>query len=379
MDSSILIVGAGTFGTSTAYHLAQTHKDPSKVTIIDSAPSPPSPAAAIDVNRVIRTDYPNPLYCDLACEAIHSWFWSIELGPYFHKVGWLMLDEQGSTLSDRILETFLKRGSTQAERVELEKLAERWNMLKDTSTRGFSKAYFNPEAGWCDAASATKRFLETAEKKGVRRVTGNVVDIILAERDGRVEGAKTKDGRVFKAEKIVLATGAWTSSLLSPVEDLLDIAEEDRIERQVQATGIAAAYYKVTSDEVTQLTDSRLPVIVYGGQGEVIPPSQANRLLKYSISQRTFVNTVTTASGRKVTAPPADRDQYKVPEAVRREAEEIITSKVLPSFTKGKTPEYWRICWDAQTPSEDWLMCKHPHQKLSNLYLAVGGSFHAYK
>jgi sarcosine oxidase/L-pipecolate oxidase len=206
-----------------------------------------------------------------------------------------------------------------------------------------------------------------------------VVDIILAERDGRVEGAKTKDGRVFKAEKIVLATGAWTSSLLSPVEDLLDIAEEDRIERQVQATGIAAAYYKVTSDEVTQLTDSRLPVIVYGGQGEVIPPSQANRLLKYSISQRTFVNTVTTASGRKVTAPPADRDQYKVPEAVRREAEEIITSKVLPSFTKGKTPEYWRICWDAQTPSEDWLMCKHPHQKLSNLYLAVGGSFHAYK
>ncbi|KJX96787.1 sarcosine oxidase like protein [Zymoseptoria brevis] len=379
MDSSILIIGAGTFGTSTAYHLAQTHKNPSKITILDSAPSPSNPAAAIDVNRIIRTDYPNSLYCDLACEAIHSWFWSIELGPCFHKVGWLMLDEKGSTLSDRILATFAKRGSTQAERVELERLAERWEVLKDTNMDGFRSAYFNPEAGWCDAASATSRFLETAEKKGVRRVTGKVAEFLLDQKNGRVEGVKTEDGRVLKAEKVILATGAWTSSLLSPVEDILGIPEEDRIERQVQATGIAAAYYRVSSEEVTQLTDSKLPCMVYGGQGEVIPPSQSNQLLKYSNSQRTFVNTVITSSGRKITMPPANQSQYEVPEAIKRETEEIITSKVLPSFAKGKKADYWRICWDAQTPSEDWLMCKHPHQKLSNLYLAVGGSFHAYK
>jgi sarcosine oxidase/L-pipecolate oxidase len=122
-----------------------------------------------------------------------------------------------------------------------------------------------------------------------------------------------------------------------------------------------------------------MPVVVYGGQGEVIPPSQANKLLKYSNSKRTFINTVTTPSGRKITMPPANQSQFEVPEAVKRETEEIITSKVLPSFAKDKTPAYWRICWDAQTPSEDWLMCKHPHEKLSNLYLAVGGSFHAYK
>lgn len=79
-EPTVLIIGAGTFGTSTAFHLANTYKDASRVTVVDRSTSPPKPAASIDVNRIIRTDYPSKLYCDLANEAIHSWFWSLELG-----------------------------------------------------------------------------------------------------------------------------------------------------------------------------------------------------------------------------------------------------------------------------------------------------------
>lgn len=64
-ESTVLIVGAGTFGTSTAYHLAQRYRDPSKVTVVDRDGSPPKPAAAIDINRVIRTDYAKPMYGNL--------------------------------------------------------------------------------------------------------------------------------------------------------------------------------------------------------------------------------------------------------------------------------------------------------------------------
>lgn len=81
-EPTILIIGAGTFGTSTAFHLASTYKDPSRVTVLDRSPSPPKPAASIDANRIIRTDYPSQLYCDLACEAVHYWFWQLELGAY---------------------------------------------------------------------------------------------------------------------------------------------------------------------------------------------------------------------------------------------------------------------------------------------------------
>lgn len=300
---------------------------------------------------------------------------------HFHKVGWLMLDEDGSTLSERILETFRERGSTQAERLDLKDLDQRWPILKGTETAGFKSSYFNPDAGWVDAASATASMMSAAEKKGVKRVTGRVVELLLDARNGKVNGVRLDDGKHLTADKIVLSAGAWTSLLLSPLEDALDIPSQDRIERQIQATGVAAAYYPVSEHEVTTLIkpDPGLPVIVYGGRGEVIPPSNKNRILKFADSKRTFINTITTQSGQKISVPCADEDQYNLPEFIKRETEDIIASKVLPDFARGKQPAWWRICWDAQTPTEDFLMCKHPHAKLKNLYLAVGGSFHAYK
>ena len=379
MEPSVLIVGAGTFGTSTAYHLALSYKDASRVTIIDRSQSPPKPAAAIDINRVIRTDYPSSLYCNLAYEAIHAWFWSLELGPFFHKVGWMMMDEEGSNLSERVRKVFHDRGSHQTEDVALDKLHERWDILKGTETRGFQNAYFNPEAGWCNAAAATASIMKAAEKRGVKRLTGDVKELLLDTGTGRIKSVCTADGQYLTADKIVLATGAWTSSMLSPIEDALNIPEQDRVERQVKATGAVAAYYRVSEEETKRLSDSKLPIVVYGGVGEVIPPSNEDHLVKYSNSRGSFTNTITTRSGRKISAPPSDRSQNLVPEKLKRETEEVIASKVMPELTRGKQADYWRICWDALTPTEDWLLCKHPHPKLSNLYLAVGGSFHSYK
>lgn len=379
MEPIILIVGAGTFGTSTAYHLAQSYKDASRVTVIDRSPSPPKPAASVDVNRIIRTDYASPLYCNLAYEAIHAWFWSIELGHLFHKTGWLMMDEQGSGLSDRILQVFRDRGSTQTEHVSLDRMAERWDFLQGTVTKGFNKAYFNPEAGWCDAASATASFMNAAVKRGVKRVTGNVTDLLLDQRSGRIEGVRTADGQRFTADKVVLATGAWTSSLLSPIEDSLDIPELDRVERQVQATSIVSSYYTLHEDEVDHLVRSKMPVIVYGQIGEVIPPSKDNKTLKYNNSRARIINTVTTESGHRISVPAADDSQHIVPEDLMNETRDMLVSNVVPNLTRGKQPDHWRMCWDALSPTEDWLLCRHPHAKLRNLFLAVGGSFHSYK
>ena len=377
MEPSILIVGAGTFGTSTAYHLAQTYKNASRVQIIDRAPSPPEPAAAIDINRIIRTDYSSLLYCDLAYEALHTWFWSLELQQFFHQIGWVLLDEKGSSFSERSRKVFKDRGYDPTEDVLLDKLGERWHVLKGTETKDFQSAYFNSDAGWCNAAGATNSFMEAALKRGVKRLTGEVTKLLFDKVNKRVTGVCTEDGQHLTADKIVLATGAWTSSMLSPIEDTLGISAQDRVERQIQATGQVSGFYKVTEDEVEQLSKSGMPIIVYGEQGELIPPSRENQLLKYNNSN-TFTNTITTNSGHKISAP-ADRSQYDVPENLKRETEQILVSKCLPHITQGKKADYWRVCWDAKTPTGDFLLCKHPHEQLSNLYLAVGGSFHSYK
>ena len=290
-----------------------------------------------------------------------------------------MLDEKGSDLAERIRKVFRDRsGHDPTEDVPLYELSERWDFLKGTKTEDFQSAYFNSEAGWCDAAGATASLMAATEKRGVKRVTADVTELVFDANSKQITGVRTADGQHFTADKILLATGAWTSSLLSPIEDSLDIGPQDRIECQVQATGRVSAYYKMSEQEVQRLSNSKMPVVVYGQSGEVIPPSNENRLLKYSTS-KTVTNTIKTESGQVISIPPPDQDQYCVPESLKHETENVLVSRCLPELVQGKQADYWRICWDAQTPTEDWLMCKHPDQRLENLYIATGGSFHSYK
>lgn len=370
----ILIIGAGIFGTSTAYHLAKSHRDPSRITVLDRAPSPPDVAASTDINKIIRADYSSRFYCDLAYEALEAWQTWPELKSYYHQSGWIMLDEKGSDLSERIRKVFRDRGHDPTEDVPLKALNDRFGgCMRGTALDGFQDAYWNPEAGWCEAADATASLMKAALDLGVRYVTGEVASLDLE--DGAVAAVCTKDGRRLSASKIVLATGAWTSSLMHMVEERLQMPDHDRIERQVQAAGVAVAHYKMSSGQMMQL--SNMPVVVYGENGEVIPPPTSNSLLKFTNSN-TFTNLVAQPSGHKISVPPS-RDQHIISERLKRETEEVMTSQVMPRFATDKQAEYWRLCWDARTPTQDWLLCRHPHEALSNLYLAVGGSFHSYK
>ncbi|KAK4507549.1 hypothetical protein PRZ48_001284 [Zasmidium cellare] len=109
-EPSTLIIGAGVFGASTAYHLSLQYKDASKLTVLDRTPAPPTPAASTDINKIIRADYLSPFYTELAYEAMDAWSnWS-ELKDYYHRTGWIMLDTEDSDLADRIRNVFRDRG-----------------------------------------------------------------------------------------------------------------------------------------------------------------------------------------------------------------------------------------------------------------------------
>jgi sarcosine oxidase/L-pipecolate oxidase len=152
-EPTILIIGAGTFGTSTAYHLAKSYTDPSRVTIVDRAPSPPKPAASVDINRIIRPDYDTPLYCNLAWEAIHGWFWGPELQEFFRQHGGVMMYDNAAK-AERTRDVFKRRGYDQTEAISLDQLGafeKGRGMLGGTSIEGFEDAYWNPDAGWVNA------------------------------------------------------------------------------------------------------------------------------------------------------------------------------------------------------------------------------------
>lgn len=170
-EPSLLIIGAGTFGTSLAVHASKSYRDPSKITILDrwspDGPVQDKTAAAIDINRIIRTDYASPLYCNLANEAIHFWFWSIAVQGHFHKTGWVVIDgSSGEQFAEGVRKTFEERGSHVIKDIDVKQLIQKNDVLEGLKSEELGKGYYNPEAGWCDAASATKSYLRIAESRG---------------------------------------------------------------------------------------------------------------------------------------------------------------------------------------------------------------------
>ncbi|OHE94852.1 fructosyl amino acid oxidase [Colletotrichum orchidophilum] len=379
-EPSVLVVGGGTFGTSTAYHLSRTYQDASRVTVVDrGTPSGPgaNKAAAIDVNRIIQTNYVRPLYCNLANEAIHPWFWDLNLGHFFRKTGCVTIDEEDNQFTDAVRRTLQQRGSDYTKDFNVQEARKRWKPFEGMETNGLGTAFFNPEAGWCDAALATPNLMAAAERNGVKRVTGEVDELSFDLSRKRLVGVRMKDGRRLTADQIVLSAGAWTSHLLAPIETLLHIAARDRIERQITAVGRISAYYELSPKETEDLCEAGMPIVIYKSSGIVTPPSRENRTLKINDLQTEFVNGVTVSAGTTVSVP-SERAQDDVPQKLKDESQKLLNI-MMPEFAQRKSPTRWRICWDAKIPTEDWLLCRHPHPQLENLFLAVGGNFDTYK
>lgn len=370
----ILIVGAGIFGTSTAYHLALSHANPTRITVLDRAPAPSPNAASSDINKIVRADYSKAFYMNLANEAMGYWTDSPIMKPHFHQTGWVMLDERGSNLADRIRKNFRESGcpDTSAD-ISLEEVKSNWGgVLSGIDTSGYEKAYTNSSAGWADASSAVKSMMSEAIKLGVKYEVGEVTELLCD--DVNLTAVRTEDGRTFTGKKIVLAMGAWTPWIVAPLEKKLEICEENSIHRQIQAAGVCVAAFRLSKEEARYY--SQMPVLIYGAKGEVMPPN-ADRLFKFT-NANTFLNTCPHPDTGEYISVPAP-EQNVVPGSLKEQSIEIIRQRIPQMLANGRLPGDWRLCWDAISPDQNQLITRHPDPRLSNLYFATAGSFHSWK
>ncbi|KIW17379.1 hypothetical protein PV08_04573 [Exophiala spinifera] len=390
--SDILIVGSGVFGTSTAYHLSQSHAS-LRVTVLDRAPAPSPWAASSDINKIVRADYSVPFYMDLAYEAMQYWTDSPLMSRFFHQTGWVALDEKDSDLSTRIRKNFRESGRADASAdITLDEVKTRWDgVLAGIDTTGYDKAYTNSSAGWADASSAVEAMMAGAVQAGVHYEVGEAVELVADVDRRRLSGVRTADGRFFTGDRILLATGAWTPWLMSPLEKALHIPEEDSIHRQIQAAGVCVAAFQLSEAEAEHY--SCMPVLIYGSKGEVMPPTaatttttandddkaQGERFFFFKFTNsNTFLNTTLHPDTGQLISVPAP-DQRAVPSALRSESIDVIRRRVPAILHNGRVPDDWRICWDAVSPDQNQLITRHPVSTLSNLFLATAGSFHSWK
>ncbi len=212
-DKSYLIVGAGVFGVSTAYHLIQKYPTAS-ITIVDrdAYDADSRVAASWDWNKVVRSDYDDIIYCRLGLEAQDIFESDPLWKPYFHKTGiyWICR----SDYAQEVLDNYKKLGrKADLQALPIEEARKLYGgLFEDADYTDVKEVLVNRTSGWGAAGDCLRAVTKKTLELGVKYVTAEVASLILET--GRCVGVKTASGQSLRASHVILSTGAYTPKLL---------------------------------------------------------------------------------------------------------------------------------------------------------------------
>ncbi|OJD33973.1 fad dependent oxidoreductase [Diplodia corticola] len=372
MEAPILIIGSGTFGASTAYHLAK--RGYTDITCIDKNPFPSVDSAAYDLNKIIRTEYDEPLYSDMAIEAIQAWRQPL-FADIFHETGWLVTTSGDPEAAKRLRQAYqnlVDRG--QAEGVEF--VETKQDIVKHVpqlaAAKGIDewKGFWNPQAGWAHARKALEKVGGEAMSMGVRFIGGPDGQMVgIEEEDGKVKGVRVASGKVHTASKYILCTGAASPAVLPELAPHL------------WSKCWTLGHVEVTDEELAQFKNC--PVVDNRELGFFFEPDPETRWIKICNEFQGYQYRVGEyQDGNKTT-------QYSVPyyasehpgEGIPEEAMDGIkklVDAVIPQFS-GRKIHGASICWCTDTADRHFLFDFHPKYPGNEFLLATGDSGHGFK
>ncbi|GJC83525.1 L-saccharopine oxidase [Colletotrichum liriopes] len=384
--SSIAIIGAGTFGISTAYHLAK--RGYTNIRCLDRHPVPSLDSAGYDLNKIIRTEYDEPLYTNLALEALNAWR-QPEWSGIFHETlrSSLAIDSshlgQGrivTTLGDPLAEKHLKesyenlRKAGQAGSLELvegkEQIAKHVPQLRNADGIEKWKGLWNSQGGWAHAKKSLEKWGQEALDMGVKFISGpeGTMTGLNLDSSGNLDGIKVASGDVVHADRYILCTGAASPAVLP------------ELSREMWTKCWSLAHIELNDDEVAQWKG--IPVVDNFELGFTFEPDPETKRMKIcdgSPGYQYRVGTYTDPSGkvehysipRYASTHPDDGIPDEAANAIKR-----FVDTVMPQFS-GRPLLGARVCWCTDSPDAHWLIDNHP--KHQSLLLATGDSGHAFK
>ncbi|KAI1633691.1 FAD dependent oxidoreductase [Biscogniauxia mediterranea] len=402
--SSILIIGSGVFGLSTALSLAQRPLFAgTRITVLDRSPEagvfPASDASSVDSSRIVRADYADPAYASLAARAIAQ-HWrrpdGLGGGGRYAESGLLIAgggDGEGNGLA------YVRRSYDNARALgaPVRALPSPADVRAASGTGaafgGGGWGYLNAGSGWADAAACMRwmharavetgriafvngtaeRLLVSSNDDGQRRV---VTGVRLLAKEAKNENEN--ENETLSADLVVVAAGAWTPALVD-------------LSGQAVATGQVIGYVRITEEEQARLGAN--PVLLDLTDGLfVIPPRDC--VLKVARHSYGYLNPTTVAhpplgnpdpQGLLLPPPPSktvslplthlDDANLEIPEEGKAALREGLR-KLVPEL-EDRPFFKTRLCWYTDTPTADWIIDYHPHWQ--GLFIATGGSGHAFK
>ncbi|KAM0251665.1 hypothetical protein ACHAQJ_008079 [Trichoderma viride] len=389
---SILIVGSGAYGLSTAWALTKRPLfDKTIVTIVDDVRGgsfPPGDSASVDSSRIVRADYADPDYAEMAALAQEEWRkqGDDELGGQgrYTESG-LFLAANESRGPEMLGMGYTKSSWENATRIAKESgLSHKIRSLETAKAlQGFlgvdghpgDWGYVNELSGWANAREGMRWMYDRVKATGRVNFVDARVEELITE-GNRVIGVRLDDSKVLTAEVVLVAAGAWTGSLID-------------LRGRVEATAQPLGYVDISEEELEVL--AKQPVALNLSTGFFIIPPQS-RVLKVARHSFGYLNPLlveralppSPSEDRKpivVSRPLTQRDGSSNVNTLPPDADQALRQALRDlSPVKGLESRPWketRLCWYSDTSDGDFLADWHPGWE--GLFIATGDSGHAYK
>lgn len=394
--SSVLIIGSGVFGLSTAWTLTQRPEYANtQITVVDDAGAcggefPPRDSASVDSSRIIRADYADPHYSALATIAQAEWRkqGDDDLGGQgrYSESGLLLTANHPKVAREgkltgmeytkeswRNVARLAQEAGYPADKIQVLESAQALKERLGTPGRPGDWGYVNTLSGWADAGEGMRWQYRRVKATGrVNFVDARVTELVTEGK--RVVGAKLASGSVLHADLVVVAAGAWTGALID-------------VRGRIEATGHVIGYVDITQEELDTL--SKQPVVLNLTSGLFIIPPQ-DKVLKVARHSFGYLNPITVPRALPV-SPAVPRAPIvaslpmtsrsggpgRLPSEADIELRRGFQDLVPLEGLEGRPWKETRLCWYADTRDGDWLVDHHPGWE--GLFVATGDSGHAYK
>ncbi|AXL50745.1 sarcosine oxidase [Paraburkholderia caffeinilytica] len=301
----VTIVGAGIAGLSTAWSLVKLGHD---ITLIEQSSIPNPLAASGDRHRMIRRAYGDADgYARTIAEAFDSWdlLWN-DLGvSHYANCGVLGISQCASDGAE-LFRSGLDRMNFDYEPLDPRDAAERYPFL-DPAT--FRYAYLDRDGGALFSERIAHDMKAWLKMRGADiRTHAKVLAV-----DAQAASVRIEDDTILRADRLVVAAGAWTLQLFPALAEKLMTYRN------------AVAYIEPPADLADAWSNAPAIVDIGGGSGGYVLPPIDGVGLKFgagvhkSIAPDPDANRI-AAQGegdrlRRLFSPPFSRiDEYKVTE-----------------------------------------------------------------
>lgn len=289
--------------------------------------------------------------------ALHGWKTDSIFQPFFHETG-AIVSGHTPELIKHIQETEIDMSIADMQKLET---ADdfRKTMPQGVLTGDFPgwKGWLHRTgAGWIHARKAMAAAFTEARRLGVTFQTGSPSgDVVkLVYERGDVVGAKTTDGNVHRADRVILAAGAGSDRLLD-------------FKSQLRPTAWTLCHIRMSPEEAQRYRN--LPVLFNVAKGFFMEPDEDRHELKICDEHPGYCNFVPDPlrAGETRSIPFAKR---QIPLEAEARARDFLRD-TMPHLAD-RPLAFARICWDTDTPDRAFLIDGHPDH--SSLLVAVGGS-----